>query len=237
MAKAKGGKGFGHERPNMGETNDWLTPKYIIEAVGPFDLDPCAAPNPRPWDTARRHITFPEDGLHAEWNGRVFCNPPYGMDTGKWMAKMGQHGYGIGLIFARVETIAWQEFIFPSAYGILFLTPRIQFYLPDGTLPKDKNGRPTGPGAPSALVAFSPADAECLRLCELSGTLVNIAGRYLEHPEEIPVATLTNGQDYEWTKIFTARLEDGWSEKDADRFAWLEMQNEQPELLGQKFKA
>ncbi len=33
-------------------TDTWLTPKFIIDALGPFDLDPCACPNPRPFDCA-----------------------------------------------------------------------------------------------------------------------------------------------------------------------------------------
>ncbi len=232
MKTAKGGEGFGHERGFSGITNDWLTPKFITDEIGPFDLDPCAAPNPRPWDIARHHITLPEDGLHADWSqyGRVFCNPPYGPDTGKWMRKMGEHNNGIALIFARVETKAWQEWVWPFAEGVLFLAGRLSFCTPDG-----KAGSTAG--APSALVAFSPADAEYLRLCKLPGVLVNIAGRYLENPEEIPVAKLTHGEDYEWSKKFSFYVEEGWSEKDADRLAWLEMQNEHPHLLGMKFAA
>jgi hypothetical protein len=41
----------GHEQPYRGETNDWLTPRYILHALGKFDLDPCAAPD-QPWATA-----------------------------------------------------------------------------------------------------------------------------------------------------------------------------------------
>ena len=190
MKTAKGGTGFGHERGSSGITNDWLTPKNIIDAIGPFDLDPCAAPTPRPWDTARNHITFPQDGLAADWSGygRVFCNPPYGPDTGRWMRKMGEHGSGIALIFARVETRAWQEWVWPFTEGVLFLDGRISFCTPDG-----KQGATAG--APSALVAFSAADAECLRLCSLSGVLVNISGRYLDNPDDIPVAKLTSVED------------------------------------------
>ena len=228
MGKAKGGKGFGHERGSQGETNDWLTPKYIIDEIGPFHLDPCAAPNPRPWSTAKNHITFPQDGLAVKWDGRVFCNPPYGPDTGKWMKKMGEHNSGIALIYARVETRAWQEWVWPFAEGILFLDGRISFHKPNG-----ESGQTAG--APSALVAFSPADAECLRLCALPGVFTRAIGRYPD-PADLPVATLTLGEDYEWTKIFTTYVEEeDWSDKDADRLAWLDMQNKFPHLLGKKF--
>src|SRR6516225_7787676 len=46
----------GHEQPYRGETNAWLTPRYILDALGKFDLDPCAASD-QPWATARRHLT------------------------------------------------------------------------------------------------------------------------------------------------------------------------------------
>ena len=65
----------------VAESHVWLTPPAIIEPLGPFDLDPCAAPSPRPWPTAARHIELPEDGLTAEWHGRVWCNPPFGTQT------------------------------------------------------------------------------------------------------------------------------------------------------------
>jgi hypothetical protein len=68
----KGGIGS-HTKPNQGDTNTWLTPEPIVRALGPFDLDPCAAPSPRPWDTAKFHIELPKDGLAADWSG-PWCN-------------------------------------------------------------------------------------------------------------------------------------------------------------------
>ena len=32
-----------HQRPHRGATDVWLTPPHMIAALGPFDLDPCAA--------------------------------------------------------------------------------------------------------------------------------------------------------------------------------------------------
>jgi hypothetical protein len=59
----------------------WLTPPAIIDALGgwqSFDLDPCAAPEPRPWQTAQ-HMNARTDanGLAIRWTGRVWLNPPY----------------------------------------------------------------------------------------------------------------------------------------------------------------
>ena len=65
-----------YHNSGQGETNVWLTPRWVIDTLGPFDLDPCAAPSPRPFDTAREHVTFPDDGLAASWHGMVWLNPP-----------------------------------------------------------------------------------------------------------------------------------------------------------------
>lgn len=160
-------KGFTHERGSEGVTNVWLTPKHITDALGEFDLDPCAAPSPRPWDIAKKHydITAEEDGLILPWNGRVWCNPPYGPHAEDWLKLMAQHNQGIALIFARTETKAWQKQVWPKASGILFLAGRIRFCRPDGT-PGDSAA------APSALVAYGGKDSDILRSCVLPGAFV-----------------------------------------------------------------
>lgn len=83
----------GHQQPYEGKSNEWLTPPEIIEALGPFDLDPCA-PIERPWPTANRHYTVEDDGLRQPWDGFVWVNPPYGPHTWKWLHKLAEHGRG-----------------------------------------------------------------------------------------------------------------------------------------------
>lgn len=142
-------RGMGGHQSTDAATTTWLTPEWIIQGFGPFDLDPCAAPSPRPWPTAARHIELPEDGLRAAWEGLVWVNPPYGGETREWIEKLAEHpAGGIALIFARTETAVWQEVVFPKARSVLFLRGRVRFCRPDGT-----PGHYTG-GAPSALVAF-----------------------------------------------------------------------------------
>lgn len=89
--------------PQRGNSGDvWLTPKHIIDALGKFDLDPCAAPLPRPWETASASFIEADDGLSQEWFGRVWRNPPYGRGIGAWMKKMAEHakaGGGVSLLF------------------------------------------------------------------------------------------------------------------------------------------
>jgi hypothetical protein len=67
---------------------------------------------------------------------------------------MAEHNNGIMLIFARLETIAWHENIFPHASGFLFPKGRIAFARPNGEYELDKNGRPKEAGAPSVFVSF-----------------------------------------------------------------------------------
>lgn len=143
----------------------WLTPPHIIESLGPFDLDPCCPPN-MPWRTAKRMVHWPDDGLKVDWTGkRVWCNPPYGREAIPFLRKMAENrtrGGGILLIFARTDTSAWQDCIFPYAYGILFLRGRLRFCHPDGTPGETAT-------APSALVAYSERDSVCLRNSGLAG--------------------------------------------------------------------
>lgn len=140
------GKAIGaHERPNQGETNVWLTPRHIIDALGPFDLDPCAATN-RQWDCAKRNIIEAEDGLRRDWSGLVWMNPPYGDNLGKWFAKLIEHRNGISLTFARTETAAVQIAL-GEADAALFPSGRFYFHREDGTTEGNA-------GAPSMFLAF-----------------------------------------------------------------------------------
>lgn len=95
--------GMGSHHSTSMKEETWLTPPYIIQALGPFCLDPCAATD-QPWSTAVTQFTKPENGLARDWFGFVWCNPPYGRHTGAWLNKLADHGNGLALIFARTET-------------------------------------------------------------------------------------------------------------------------------------
>lgn len=166
------GKGIGgHTKAFKGETNIWLTPPHIIPALGHFDLDPCAAPSPRPWGTAERYIELPEDGLMAEWKGRVWLNPPYGDETGPWLERLADHGHGTALVFARTETANWFDHIWHKADAVFFLHGRLTFFHPDGTM----GG--SNAGGPSALVAYGEQDAIILKVCALPGKFISLRER------------------------------------------------------------
>ena len=134
----------------------WLTPPYIIDALGPFDLDPCCPPN-MPWKTAETMVCRPADGLAVDWRGkRVWLNPPYGREAIPFFKKMiAENCTGIALVFARTDTALWQNLIFPHAVGILFLRGRLRFRKADGTPGETAT-------APSALIAFSQDDANAI---------------------------------------------------------------------------
>jgi hypothetical protein len=154
------------DRPEAA-THTWLTPPEILSALGPFDLDPCAAPSPRPWPTAARHIELPDDGLTAEWEGRVWCNPPFGKHTAAWLARMASHNDGIALAFARTDTAMFQHHVWPYADLVLFLAGRPKFCLPDGTRAKGNSG------GPICLIAYGSRNARALLRSGLPGALMS----------------------------------------------------------------
>ena len=144
-------KGFNTNTKNNGE---WLTPKYLTDCLGPFDLDPCS-PIIRPWDTASRHFNINDNGLIRDWHGRVWCNPPYGKETFTWLKKMSEHRSGIALIFARTETKGFHAEIWNKAHSIFFFCGRLIFCYVDGTSGDVAN-------APSCLVSWSKEDSDTI---------------------------------------------------------------------------
>lgn len=149
---------------NTDNNDEWLTPPGIISALGEFDLDPCSPIN-RPWDTAKSHYNVNDDGLLQEWVGRVWCNPPYGRETFKWLDKLATHGNGTALIFARIETIGFHEQIWNKAHSIFFFKGRLKFHKVDGRQGDVAN-------APSCLVSYSENDTQKIRESGLYGRLV-----------------------------------------------------------------
>jgi len=149
-------------------TDEWLTPPEIIEALGPFDLDPCFLEN-RPWDTAKTHYTIKDNGLWKPWFGRIWLNPPYGKDTAVWLEKLVNHGNGIALIFARTETKMFFKYVWDAADTVLFIRGRLGFYRSDGTLPMK-----SGSGGPSVLIAYGSENAKILENSNIDGKFISL---------------------------------------------------------------
>lgn len=160
--------GMGSHHSAASQTDEWLTPPELVNALGPFDLDPCSPGDRRPWDTAARHYSIEDDGLRQPWSGRVWLNPPYS-DASHWLRRMSEHNNGTALIFARTETAAWFDYVWPYATALLFIRGRMNFHFVDGR----RSGYNSG--APSVLIAYGESDAAVLASEPVPGRYVRLA--------------------------------------------------------------
>jgi len=158
-------KGMGSHHSARMLKDEWLSPPEILKPLGEFDLDPCSPIN-RPWDTAQRHYTVEDDGLLMPWEGRVWCNPPYGLEATKWLERMVLHGNGIALIFARTETRMFFRYVWDRADAILFIEGRLFFHDVKGVRAK------ANAGAPSVLIAYGGGNSEVLKNCGIKGKYI-----------------------------------------------------------------
>ena len=143
------------------QTDTWFTPKKFIDALGPFDFDPCTQ-SFRPFDTAKEHVCedLGEDGLAVEWKGKVWMNCPYGKAVPIWLNRLYEHGNGIALVFARTET-KWGQEALRKADAVNFIKGRISF------IPNEEGKKSTSAGAPNMLLAYGEQNVR---------TLLNIPG-------------------------------------------------------------
>ena len=114
-------------------TDEWATPAATYAALDAefrFNLDPCAT---RANSTCADYYTKEDDGLTKDWSGRrVFCNPPYGREIGKWVKKCYEESQkpdtlAVMLIPARTDTSYFHEYIYGKAREIRFLRGRLRF--------------------------------------------------------------------------------------------------------------
>ncbi|MGX4802067.1 DNA N-6-adenine-methyltransferase [Bradyrhizobium guangdongense] len=114
----------------------WETPaelgKQLSAAVGGFDFDPCAATTDRRKARVKANIllTAEDDGLAAQWRGRVFVNPPYSRGIADWVEKCWRESQRgcvvIGLVPARLDTGWWHDYIANKA-DVFMLKGRLKF--------------------------------------------------------------------------------------------------------------
>jgi site-specific DNA-methyltransferase (adenine-specific) len=127
-------------------TVEWETPQWLFDELawiyGGFTLDPCAT---RENAKCERFFTRAEDGLAQPWGGKIFCNPPYGREIGKWVEKAYAASLTGALVVcllpARTDTRWWQDYA--RRGHVWFLRGRLKFGLA-------KNAAPF----PSAIVTF-----------------------------------------------------------------------------------
>ena len=151
-------------------SDEWYTPKWIIDTLGPFDLDPCS-PVVRPYDTATVHLTKEQDGLKTPWGKtedvRVWLNPPYSRPlVEQFIRKMAEHNNGIALLVNRQDNVMWQEVIFPTASSMIFMRHRVKFIHPEG--------KKSSPFTGSCLVAWGEQNDIILRNCGIEGKYVRL---------------------------------------------------------------
>lgn len=142
----------------------WLTPRWILDRLGAFDMDPCAADAQPQW-VAPASFRKNEDGLVQPWRGRVFMNPPFS-NTAPWLRKHSEHGQGISLVPASVESVVWREIVWPLASAVLLLHGRTRFANPDGST---TTGRPL---RSVCLIGWNSIEADRLEACDFAGVLL-----------------------------------------------------------------
>jgi hypothetical protein len=152
-----------NENPN---TDEWYTPQWLIEKLGPFDLDPCSPMVP-PFQIAPVSYNKEQDGLTHEWpkESFVWLNPPYSrLLLKKFVIKMVEHNNGIALLINRQDNLLFQDIIFPKAASMIFMRHRVKFLRPEG-----ESGNPF---FGSCLVAFGSEADRRLRQCDITGKFV-----------------------------------------------------------------
>lgn len=156
-----------YDKLAVGSSVEWYTPPEIFDALGlTFDLDVCAPPGGLPWIPAKRSFSRADDGLAQEWRGRVWMNPPYGLQIRPWMRKLAAHGDGLALVHARTDA-AWFREATSAATAICFIAGRVRF-VRGATMSAE------GPGSPvsNVLLAFGQTCAVALIQANLGPTLL-----------------------------------------------------------------
>lgn len=133
------------------KTDLWSTPQQFFDMLNEefhFTLDPCSTDENAKCD---KHFTIEQDGLKQSWSGEtVFCNPPYGRETPKWIKKChdeSERATVVMLIPARTDTKAFHDYIYGKA-EIRFIKGRLKFG-------DSKNAAPF----PSMVVVFKNKEA------------------------------------------------------------------------------
>jgi ParB family chromosome partitioning protein len=136
-------------------SNEWYTPRHIADTaravLGGIDLDPASCAEANEVIQASAFYTRADDGLAQFWQGRIWLNPPYGRQQGRWAARLIAE-YEAGRISAAillVKAATSERWFAPLwCYPICFPTGRLSFRTDAG----ESHGNTHG----SALVYFGP---------------------------------------------------------------------------------
>lgn len=124
---------------------EYYSPKDIVDAarrvMGSIDLDPASTEIANRVVQAKHYYTVADDGLTQKWYGNVWMNHPFSRaNNPKWIDKL-RVEYEIGAVnqACNICFAATSENWFQPLYDypLCFLSPRTNYYLPDGTLKED----------------------------------------------------------------------------------------------------
>lgn len=164
------------------ESNEWYTPARYIDAVrelfgGDIDLDPATSVSANETVRASQIFTIKDDALSQDWHGRVFLNPPYGVESGDSVAgmfcKKAIHEYGKGNVEACVILVnslhsqKWQRPLYD--FPVCLVDHRIQFVSGDGTTNKN-------PTFQNLFVYLGPDSSRFARVFSTFGYCMQRAG-------------------------------------------------------------
>lgn len=129
-------------------SEEWATPQDLFDKLNDefkFDLDIAADDSNH---KCERYYTKETDALahKNEWQGNIWCNPPYGRKIGEWVKACAEYsGLSVMLIPARTDTKYFHTYIYKKPnVEIRFLQGRLHFN-------NSKNAAPF----PSMIVVFN----------------------------------------------------------------------------------
>jgi len=119
------------------ERDDWGTPLDLFaeleQEFGPFYLDAAASPENA---LCPSFYSVEDNALRRPWYGRVFCNPPYGRELGKWVRKAQdevdkEHAEVVVMLLPAYTSVSWFHDVIwcvePVNITVRFLRGRLKF--------------------------------------------------------------------------------------------------------------
>ena len=111
-------------------SDSWVTPRWLAELVGPFDLDP--ATNSRSHIVASKtyQLERGEDGLTSPWTGSVWCNGPYSQPL-PWCRRLAGHSGPWCALWKLDTTTEWFATMVDAGASWAPFRDRLRFERPD----------------------------------------------------------------------------------------------------------
>jgi ParB family chromosome partitioning protein len=134
-------------KTDAADRSEWYTPTEVVEpgriVMGGIDLDPASCYFANRIIKAGTYYNRDLDGLHRQWYGRVWCNPPYSDYPGQaahWAEKFLKE-YQIGNMLQGILLVNLDQFNQESLQQVArrglacVYRGRVRFYDPTGNQP------------------------------------------------------------------------------------------------------